>query len=68
MQRGDFIQFKPDQHVKELNGYAAKMRVLSFLGSEVKVEWSNYRGARHVAYAPLTHIEKFWEVTKGQEQ
>ena len=65
MKVNDTIKFK--SHISELGGLAHKMRVLAFRGAEAKVSWPNYRGAQYVTWAPLTHLQKNYEVSKGQE-
>jgi hypothetical protein len=64
MKLNDTIKFK--SHLSELNGLAHEMRVLAFRGAEVKVSWPNYRGAQHITWVPLTHLQKHYSVSKGQ--
>jgi hypothetical protein len=69
MRINDWIQLKPGTSVSVNEGseLAPKMRVLAFRGADVKVDWANYRGARYATWTPLAHLQKNYEVSKGQE-
>jgi hypothetical protein len=64
MQVNDVISLKT--HISELNGLAQTMTVREFRGSDVKVEWANYRGERYATWAPLTHLQKNY-ITLGRK-
>ena len=64
MKVNDLIRLKT--HISELNGLAPTMTVREFSGSDVKIEWTNYRGERYTTWAPLTHLQKNY-TTLGKE-